>query len=148
MNAARNLAMASALASLLAIACLNANAEQKQQLGPWEVHYVLVPTSFLKPDIAASYGVARGRDRAMLNISVLDEAGNPVAVEISGTITNLLSQQQPINFREVREGPAIYYLAEVKHTDREVLRFAVDITPPDSSTERLQFQQTMYWDGR
>jgi len=148
MTAARNFAIASAMVSILAIACLNANAEQKQQLGPWEVHYALVPTSFLKPDIAVRYGVTRGRDRAMLNISVLDDAGNPVAVEISGTITNLLSQRQPISFREVSEGRAIYYLAEVKHTDREVLRFAVDIIPPDGSAQRLQFQQTMYWDGR
>lgn len=148
MTASRNFAIASALALVLANACLDANAEQMRQLGPWEVHYALVPTSFLKPDIAARYQVTRGRDRAMLNISVLDEAGNAVAVEISGTIINLLSQQQPIQFREVREGPAIYYLAQVKHTDREVLRFAVDIVPPDGSDRRLEFQQTMYWDGR
>ena len=148
MTITRNPVIASILALVLANACLDANAEQKQQLGPWEAHYALVPTSFLKPDIAARYEITRGRDRAMLNISVLDEAGNAVAVDITGTVINLLSQRQPIEFREVREGPAIYYLAQVKHTDREVLRFEVDITPPDGSDRRLKFQQKMYWDGR
>ena len=44
------------------------------------------------------------------------------------------------------EGPAIYYLAEVKHTDRETLRFAVTITAQDGVGRELRFQQQMFWD--
>ncbi len=125
-----------------------AQAEQVQRLGDWDVHYVLIPTSFLKPEIAARHGIARGRDRAMLNISVLDSDGLPVAVEISGNIRNLLEQVQPLTFIEVREGTAVYYLAEVKHSDREILRLSIEIAPPDGSKQVLQFQQQMFWDGR
>jgi len=132
----------------LSLWSLNAAAEQKALLGPWEVHYVVVDTTFLKPDVASSHGVTRGRDRAMMNISVLDSQGVPVAAQLSGTLINLLSQREPLAFREVREGDAIYYLAEFKHTDRDVLRFQVDIVPPDGQPQQLKFQQKMYWTDR
>ena len=135
-------------AALLIMACLQADAEQMRRLGSWDVHYALVPTTFLKPEVAARYQITRGRDRAMINISVLDGDGSPVRVRISGTMINLLGQREPLEFREVLEGPAVYYLVEIKHTDREVLRFEVDITPPDGKAQQLTFQQEMYWEGR
>jgi len=139
----------SAILALTALWTMPAtHAEQLQRLGAWDVHYVLIPTSFLKPEIAARHGIARGRDRAMLNISVLGSDGLPVPVGISGNIRNLLEQVQPLTFIEVREGTAVYYLAEVKHSDREVLRLSIEITPPDGSRQLLQFQQQMFWDGR
>lgn len=133
---------------LLMLGAAGAWAEQKVQLGPWEVHYVVVGTTFLKPEVAADYGVVRGRDRAFINLSVLDPEGTPVPAAVSGTMVNLLSQSEPLRFREVREGEAIYYLAEFKHTDRDTLRFAVDIVAPDGEARQLKFQQRMYWDGQ
>jgi hypothetical protein len=125
-----------------------ARAEQKQQLGPFEAHYVVVNTTFFKEEVAARYGVVRGRDRALVNVSFLDESGTPVPVELSGTVKNLLSQVESLQFREVREGPAIYYLAEIRHTDRETLRFRIQVVTPDGVARELAFQQQMFWDGR
>ena len=136
------------LALLLLLGSTIAWAEQKAQLGPWDVHYVVVGTMFLKPEVAANYGVTRGRDRAFMNLSVLDPEGTPVRADVSGIMINLLSQREPLRFREVLEGDAIYYLAEFKHTDRDTLRFVVDIVPPDGEARQLEFQQRMYWDGR
>jgi hypothetical protein len=123
-------------------------AEQLQRLGNFDVHYILLPTTLLKPEVAASYGITRGRDRALLNISVLNRDQLPTAVAIEGHMTNLLGQRQGLEFKEVREGTAIYYLATIKYTDREVLRFNIRLTPPEDSTKELKFQQQMYWDGR
>ncbi len=135
------------VASVLLLS-VSLQAEQMQKFGDWEVHYILVPTTFLKPAIAEQYGIVRGRDRAYLNISVLDRGLDPVAVGIDGTMTNLLGQQQHLEFREVREGNAIYYLTTIKYSDREVLRFEILVTPPEDSIKTLKFQQKMYWDGR
>lgn len=135
-------------ALVLACITMDAKAEQMRKLGDWEVHYVLVPTTFLNKDIAASYQIERGRDRALVNISVLDENGSPVVAEVTGRVTNLLSQTEELEFTEVTEGPAVYYLADVKHTDRDMLRFEVRIIPPDQTTQVLEFQQRVYWDGR
>ena len=141
--------------SLLCFLCLaslllpgSVNAEQKQRLGPYDAHYVVVNTTFFNEEVAARYGVVRGRDRALVNLSFLDESGIPVAVELQGTVKNLLSQEAALEFREVREGPAIYYLADIRHTDRETLRFRVQVVTPDGETRELAFQQQMFWDGR
>jgi hypothetical protein len=117
-----------------------------KRLGPYEVHYVVVQSTFFSEEIAHRYEIVRGRDRALLNISVLDETGAAITATLDGAITNLLGQVTPLVFREVAEGPAIYYLAEVKHTDRETLRFAVTITAEDGVSRRLEFQQQMFWD--
>ncbi|MFM8354627.1 MAG: DUF4426 domain-containing protein [Gammaproteobacteria bacterium] len=138
----------SVLAGLLLTLMPSAQAEQFRRLGAWDVHYVVIRTSFLKPEIAARNNIVRGRDRALLNLSVLGRDGQPVAAEVTGTVRNLLEQVQPLEFQTVREGSAIYYLAEVRHTDRETLRFAIDIVPPDGIPQQLRFQQQLYEDGR
>ncbi len=125
-----------------------AGAEQRKRLGNWDVHYVVIRTSFLKPEIAARHDIVRGPDRALVNISVIGDDGRPVVATLSGRVRNLLEQETPLEFQEVREGEAVYYLAQVKHTDREILRFYVDIRPPDGTVQRLEFQQQMYQDGQ
>ena len=121
-------------------------AEQSQRLGPYEVHYVVVPSTFFDENIAERYGIVRGRDRALINLSILDQQQQPTGVTLTGEVTNLLEQRAGLDFREIREGDAIYYLAEVRHTDRETLHFHVEITTPDSVTRALKFQQQMFWD--
>jgi hypothetical protein len=125
---------------------ISAGAEQMRRLGNWDVHYVLIPTMFLNKDIAANNQIIRGRDRALLNISVIGDDGTPVAADVSGFVMNLLGQQQALDIVEVREGSAIYYLATLKYTDREVLSFEVTITPPDDIPQVLKFQQQVYWE--
>jgi hypothetical protein len=133
-------------ALLLALATAPGHAEQRQSFGGWDVHYVVLPTGFLKPDIAAQYGITRGRDRALVNISVLDPAGVPQKVTIEGTVKNLLGQLLPLTFREVTEGEAVYYLAAVKHTHEEVLRFEILLSAPEAPLMQLKFQQKLYWE--
>jgi len=134
------------LLALILLFGISAGAEQMRRLGNWDVHYVLIPTMFLNKDIAANNQIIRGRDRALLNISVIGDDGTPVAADVSGFVMNLLGQQQALDIVEVREGSAIYYLATLKYTDREVLRFEVTITPPDDIPQVLKFQQQVYWE--
>ncbi|MEC8230923.1 MAG: DUF4426 domain-containing protein, partial [Pseudomonadota bacterium] len=48
-------------------------AEQKETLGEWDVHYIVVGTPFLTPEVASSYGIVRSKFNALVNISVLDK---------------------------------------------------------------------------
>lgn len=141
-----------ALRALLAAAALllacSGWAERMQPMGSYEAHYSLVPTLLLKADVVARYGISRGRDRALLNVSVLDADGQPVRATVTGIVRDLLGQQRDLGFREVVEGEAVYYLAGVRHDDREVLRFAIRVTTPDGRVHPLEFQQKMYWEGR
>ncbi len=122
----------------------SAHAEQFVKFGAYEVHYVTIPTTFLKSDVASNYGIVRGKNRSMVNISILEGGTRPVRSGVSGSVTNLLGQERTLPFRVVEEGEAIYYLAEYRHSDEEHLRFSIDIDLPDGNSRTLDFQQKVY----
>lgn len=147
MTLSRTLSACAALALTLNLAA-PAAAEQMRRIGAFEAHYSLLPTTFLKPDIAARYGITRGRDRALLNVSILDTDGLPVTAELSGSVRDLLGQRRTLEFQEVQEGDAVYYLATMRHDHREVLRLAIDIGTPDGAAHQVEFQQELFWADR
>ncbi len=130
----------------LCFAATPVKAEQMQEFGQWQVHYVVIPTTFLLAEIAQQYKITRGKDRALINLSLIHATDGPSKATASGTVINLLSQRQKLNFREVREGDAIYYLADLKHTDRDLLKFELELTTPDGRALQVAFQQKMYAD--
>ncbi len=130
----------------LGILANTANAEQKKTLGDWDVHYMVLNTTFLQPEIARINEIERSGKNALVNISVLKKQGKEAQeVEMSGTARNLLGNTRTLNFKQVKEGKAIYYLATVPFSNKEVLRFDIDINQGRSS-QNLKFQQTMYTD--
>lgn len=130
----------------LSLASAEVAAEQMQEFGVWQVHYVVIPTTFLQPDIAAQYNITRGKDRALINVSLIHNTDGPSIATASGEVINLLSQRQALAFREVREGDAIYYLADLKHTDRDLLRFELEVQTPQGRSLQVEFKQKMYAD--
>lgn len=74
--------MSKALFALLlsaALFCIPAQAEQKQQVGDFAIHYIALSSTFLTPNIAKTYGIKRSRYTGLVNIAVLDTAqqGSP-----------------------------------------------------------------------
>ena len=49
------------------------------------------------------------------------------------------------DFKEVKEGESIYYLAQVDYTNEEILRFEIEIQQ-SNQFQKLQFQQKFYVD--
>ena len=105
--------------------------------GSYEVFYSAFNTSFLTPKVASSLGIVRGDDRGLLNVSVLehfpDGSSHPIAAKtISGSSYDLLHRRS-LNFQEVVETDARYYLAPFKITnDNEMIIIQVDVTPVTS----------------
>ena len=130
---------------LLALAAGALFAEQKQSFGGYDVHYSVFNPSFLRAEIAERYDIVRGRDKALVNISVLD-GERSVTVPVSGSVMNLLGQSQALDFREVREGEAVYYLAMLTYQDRDTLRFEITADLPGHGPAVVKFQQTLYWE--
>ncbi|MDX1391870.1 MAG: DUF4426 domain-containing protein [Rheinheimera sp.] len=123
-----------------------ANAEQKKQLGDWHVHYIAFPAPMLTPEIAQHYGLQRSKYNAIINISVLDDDTQQAQkVSVSGVAKNLLGQQIPLDFKQVTEGDAVYYLAQLSFQHKQQFNFTIDITQGDA-TEQLTFEQTFYVD--
>lgn len=120
-------------------------AEQMQRFGQYELHYIVIPTTMLKPEIAAEYDISRGKDRALVNVSVLNGEKKAVNATITGDSQNLLGQLQDLDFKQVTEGDAIYYLAEIRFADQEVHRIKIEATAPDGKSTLLKFNQKLYW---
>ncbi|MGL5147571.1 MAG: DUF4426 domain-containing protein [Plesiomonas shigelloides] len=127
--------------------CGIALAEQKEQIGQFDIHYMALPTTFLTPAVAKTYGIERSNYTGLVNITVLNtgEPGNPaVPVEISGTANNLINARIELRFKEVREGPAIYYIAQVPVNNDEELHFDVAIKNGTKLNTTLKFKQKFF----
>ena len=124
-------------------------AEQMVRFGDLEIHYIALNTTTLAADMAERYDVPRADNRALVNIAgrrvQADGTTEPTPLEIRGTVTNLLEQMEQLEFREVREPGAVYYLETVTFSDREMLRFKLEITDPATGeTHPLEFRKELW----
>lgn len=134
---------------LAGLFCLPVNAESSKEFGDYVIHYNAFRSDTLSPEIAKSYDLTRRNNRLILNIAVLkkvmDTTGKPTAAEVSGHASNLTGQLKKLEFREIKEGNAIYYLAESKFTDGEFLKFELKITPEgETEPARLKFDKRFF----
>jgi len=144
--------------SLLQLLCLciitlsivgNAHAEQKQRVGNFDIHYMALSSTFITPEIAKSYGIERSRYTGLVNIAVLNtnQEGHPaVPVEISGIANNLIDARMTLDFKEIREGKSIYYIAEVPYRDDQEVNFTIAIKHGNQLNTSLKFKQKFYVD--
>ncbi|WHI44591.1 DUF4426 domain-containing protein [Microbulbifer sp. TRSA001] len=113
--------------------------------GDYRVVYSVFNSDFIQPDIARQYQLARAKDRAYVNVSVVKKEGGThgLSAEMSGTATNLIQQSRPLKFKEIREGDAVYYLAPLRFEDEETLTFNVDIKLPNGKSETITFRRRL-----
>lgn len=135
--------------TLTASLCGVAQAEQKETVGNFDIHYMALGSTFLTPSIAKTYGITRSSYTGIVNIAVLDtsEADSPaVPIEISGVANNLLDARIQLKFKEIREGKSIYYIAEVPYRDDQEINFDIAIKHGNQLNTNLKFKQKFYID--
>lgn len=121
---------------LLALLSATPLLAQSHTVGDITVHYSAIPTLDLDPTVARDTAITRSANRALLSIAVRKRDGDgDVAVEaqISGTASNDAGQMQVLALRRVREGDAIYYLAEPQLRPGDTLRFDLSVLPADAA---------------
>lgn len=121
-------------------------AEQMKKLGSWDVHYIALPATFLTPEIAKEYDIQRSKFNGVINISVLD-SGNQQAqqVTISGIAKDLFGRQRKLEFSQVTEGNAVYYLTTVPYQNEQLYHFTIDIGQGNQQ-QQLTFSHTFFVD--
>jgi hypothetical protein len=138
---------------LLMIALLGfaagASAENSRVYGDYVVHYNAFRSDTLSPEIAKAYNLTRRNNRIIVNITVLKKVlgttGKPVSATVTGNASNLTGQLKSLEFREIKEDTAIYYIAEMKVSDGEFLKFKLNITPEgEEGPARLQFSKRFF----
>ena len=133
--------------ALLMAATPIVQAQQSERFDRFELHRSVVYTTFLTPEIAAEYGIARGKYKAILTLSVRDVEAGEIAgrpMIISGETWDLI-RGDPLDFKEIREGPATYYIADFTFIDREWRFFEFDFQP-DGSEKTYHYKfKTQLW---
>jgi hypothetical protein len=120
-----------------------------KDFGDYVVHFNAISTDQLSPEIAKSYDIVRSRNRALLNVSILKKVpgttGQPVPGSVAALVANDTGQVKDSNLREIREGEAVYYIADFAVSDAETLVFTVDVTPiNETSRFSVRFTRTFY----
>ena len=136
-----------ALLMLVVLSVLPAAAEERQ-FGRYDVYYSLFTADFLQPDVARALDIVRAGDRAVLNIAVRRRGDHgkdaPVAAVLEGTRGDLIHKSE-LEFREVAEQDARYYLAQFPFRNGEAVYLELRITPEGESTPlELRFDKTLY----
>ena len=123
-------------------------AQQSEMFGPFELHYSVVNSTFLEPKVAATYGITRGERRAILNLAVREHVGDTTEARsmlLQGRTRDLVQRGAALEFQEIREGPAIYYIAEFEFLDEEWLFFEIDFRPEGADqTYSFKFKHQLY----
>ncbi|MDX1733179.1 MAG: DUF4426 domain-containing protein [Halioglobus sp.] len=131
----------------LALAAGTALGQQSEMFGPFELHYSVVNSTFISPEVASSYNIRRGKNYAFINLAVREhvEGGTePRGMLLKGRTWDLI-QNQTLEFREIREGGAIYYIAEFKFINEEWRFFEVDFRPEGATkTHTFKFKHQLY----
>ncbi|WP_415224779.1 DUF4426 domain-containing protein [Psychromonas sp.] len=134
-------------ASILLCVSLPTIAEQFQDFGNLQVHYIALPSTFITPNIAKHYGIKRSKYTGVINITVLDKTAKlkAVSAELTGSGDNLLGQSQVLEFKTIVEGDAIYYIATYPFGNEEIVNFKIKINS-QNKTNILKFQHKFYVD--
>ena len=124
-------------------------AGQFQQSGRYQIHYMALSTTFLTPEVSKNYGIKRSRYNAFVNISILDtlQPGNPaVRGQVTGKAINLTGNTKTLKFKEIIEGDAIYYIAQLPFRNEERFTISVDSVNRDGLNSKINFKQQFYAD--
>jgi len=117
-------------------------------IGDHVVHFSALSTDQIPPEVARAYNIVRSKNRAMLNVSVLEaETGKAVTAVVTVKTVNLTGQLKTVTMRKIEEQNAIYYIGETPVANRETLIFDITITPEGATKAfDVRFKRQFYSD--
>lgn len=120
-----------------------------QAFGEYTVHYNVFNSTDIPAKVAEAYKLVRGKDRALVNISLTKTENGQTSLglptQISGTTKNLMQQTQALSFIEIKEGNATYYIAPFVFNNEELLHFDIKVSADANSKPlTINFNRTLY----
>lgn len=112
--------------SLLSI---NSHAQKNTsyELNDHIVYYNVFNSTMIPADIAKIHNLVRAKDQVYVNVALVKKTGgNGVAASMTGFHRNLMQQKFELEFIEIKESTATYYLAPIRFINEEILH--IDIT--------------------
>ena len=113
---------------------------ETQQHGAFDIHYTAFPSKIIPAPVAQAHQISRADNKIVVNVSIKRDNQSAVAY-LKGQVINLLEQVIELDFVEVRERDAIYYLATHISLPEDILRFNLLVTPIDSDPIAITFMR-------
>ena len=122
--------------------------ESSINIGSHEIHYSAQLTDQLPPEVARAYNIVRSKNRAMLNVSVIETAtGTSVPATVTVETVNLTGQMKNVIMRKIQEQEAIYYIGETPVANQETLIFDISVTPAGATeASEVRFKRQFFTD--
>ena len=135
-------ALLAACLSLSAVAADAIKSERQETFGDVTVHYNTFNSTYLQPDIAKAAELIRSKNQGVINVSVIKD-GKPLIASVTGTVKDLTSQAVTLNFRQVTEQGAIYYIAQYPVEQQETRTFEIKVKTGDK-INTINFNQELF----
>ncbi len=128
---------------------VHAGAEPFTKFGDYTVVHTVFSSDRIDEKTASLYNLVRAKDRALLNLSIVkSDAGDEMRglqAIMTGSVANLMQQQKTLEFIEIREGDAVYYLAPFRIHNEEVLHFTLSVEHEGKAYD-VKFTKKLYID--
>lgn len=141
-----------ALSTLVALAfALQAHAAGNQDFGDIQVHWSVLPSTFLSPEVAKANNLQRSKGIGIINIAIMKENEDgtmaPMGGQVEGKVSNDIQQVRFLAFRRVQEGDAVYFIAEYQYSSGELMTFNVTARPTGEQRDLpVRFAHTLFSD--
>jgi len=99
----------------------------EQQFGDYTIYFSSFNSTFITPEISGIYSLKRDKKTGLISI-VVTYKGELVKANLEGQTSNLMSQNEKLNFKVIEEGGSIYYMAPFNFINDELLRFQITVT--------------------
>jgi hypothetical protein len=117
---------------------LHAQENTSYELDNHIVYYNVFNSTMIPADVARIHKLVRGEDRVYVNIALVSkEGGYGIPAVLSGYHRNLMQQKFELEFIEIKEPTATYYLAPIRFNNEEILHIDIaisDIEEKDSGS--------------
>lgn len=121
---------------LFAVITSSAYSEElksSEKIGEYEIFYSAFNTSFISPEVASAAGITRGKNKGLVNVSIVRyDEGRRIPVEAESIIGESydLIYRKALEFKAIVEPGARYYLAPFKISDdNEFIQFHITVLP-------------------
>jgi hypothetical protein len=134
--------------ALLFLSSATLGEDNQVRDGDLVVHFNTFSAATLAPEIARQYRIPRAQNYGIVNISVRRgevASSQPVKAKVTGFGRNLLSQVKDLDFREIEEKGAVYYIASFRFDNEEKIKFDIQVTPEGRDKPiRVTFENQFY----
>ena len=117
--------------SIIALLSYTAQAQDNisYELKEHTVYYNVFNSSLIPAKVARTYNLVRAKDRVYLNVAVVKKSGGygVAPAPLSGAYRNLLQQKFPLEFIEIKEATATYYLAPIRFNNEDIIHLDISV---------------------